>query len=319
MKEKEYYTSGELAKLFDIPKQTMFYYDKMGLLTPEFVAENGYRYYAAQQYLTLEIILFLRRLDIAVPDIKEFLQHRSRENLLKLLSSKEKNFLENIGRMQSILHAVQSYKKQLECSRFLPLDRVLLENRTDCRLYLTPIPENRRGGSHAIRLRAKHVNEVFSKSCCKDQPTGWVIAKEDFFSENFSHSSAVVTQSGDEDSPLPCNFIRPSGLYCSILIKGSYFLRAREAYDRLTDFMKRNALSPEGDIFLFPVVSYWAENDPAEYINSLSVQVSNSTTPPPPMKIAIFPTRHRYKFRKRKYRTQKSSRIPNRIHELFHF
>lgn len=57
---KEYYTAGELAKLFGIPKQTMFYYDKMGLFTPEFVAENGYRYYAMPQYLTLEIILFLR-------------------------------------------------------------------------------------------------------------------------------------------------------------------------------------------------------------------------------------------------------------------
>lgn len=65
--KKEYYTAGELAKLFGIPKQTMFYYDKMGLLTPEFVAENGYRYYAMPQYLTLEIILFLRKLDISVP------------------------------------------------------------------------------------------------------------------------------------------------------------------------------------------------------------------------------------------------------------
>lgn len=281
MKEKEYYTSGELAKLFDIPKQTMFYYDKMGLLTPEFTAENGYRYYAAQQYLTLEIILFLRRLDISVPDIKEFLQHRSKENLLKLLSTEEANCLDTIHRMKGILRTVQSYKKRLEQSRFLPLDQVLLENRPACRLYLTPIPENRRGGSHAINLRAKHVNEVFSKSCCKDQPTGWVIAEKDFFSENFSHSAAVATQSGAEDSPLPCNFIRPSGLYCSILIKGSYFLRAREAYDRLTDFMKRNSLTPEGDVFLFPVVSYWAVNDPDEYINSLSVQVSNSATPPP--------------------------------------
>lgn len=45
-KEKDYYTAGELAKLFHIPKQTMLYYDKMGILKPEFVAENGYRYYS---------------------------------------------------------------------------------------------------------------------------------------------------------------------------------------------------------------------------------------------------------------------------------
>lgn len=38
MKEKKYYTAGELARLFNIPKQTMLYYDKMGILKPEFVA-----------------------------------------------------------------------------------------------------------------------------------------------------------------------------------------------------------------------------------------------------------------------------------------
>lgn len=40
MKEKKYYTAGELARLFNIPKQTMLYYDKMGILNPEFVAEK---------------------------------------------------------------------------------------------------------------------------------------------------------------------------------------------------------------------------------------------------------------------------------------
>lgn len=87
--KKEYYTAGELAKLFGIPKQTMFYYDKMGLLTPEFVAKNGYRYYAMPQYLTLEIILFLRKLDISVPHIKEFLEHRSRDKILGILKERE--------------------------------------------------------------------------------------------------------------------------------------------------------------------------------------------------------------------------------------
>lgn len=52
MKQKEYYTAGELARLFNIPKQTMLYYDKMGVLQPEFIAENGYRYYATPQYLS---------------------------------------------------------------------------------------------------------------------------------------------------------------------------------------------------------------------------------------------------------------------------
>ena len=56
-------------------------------------------------------------------------------------------------------------------------------------------------------------------------------------------------------------------------MKGSYFHHAEEAYTKLLDFMNLNHLVPDGDVFLFPVISYWATNDPEEYINSLSVKV----------------------------------------------
>ncbi len=59
---KLYYSAGELAGLFGIPKQTMFYYVKMGLLVPDYIADNGYRYFGDDQYLHMEIIYFLRKL-----------------------------------------------------------------------------------------------------------------------------------------------------------------------------------------------------------------------------------------------------------------
>ena len=58
---ESFFTAGELATLFNIPKQTLLYYDKMNLLTPEFIAENGYRHYSLKQYLLLiyENLIFL--------------------------------------------------------------------------------------------------------------------------------------------------------------------------------------------------------------------------------------------------------------------
>ena len=47
---KLYYTAGELADLFELPKQTLLYYDKMGVLSPEFISENNYRHYSLKQY-----------------------------------------------------------------------------------------------------------------------------------------------------------------------------------------------------------------------------------------------------------------------------
>lgn len=175
MKEKKYYTAGELARLFNIPKQTMLYYDKMGILKPEFVAENGYRYYSTPQYLTLEIILFLRKMDISVPDIHKFLENRSRDNILRILDRRKEECLQQIDQARRLIHSLDTYRNTLERSQSLPLNQVLLQNYHDCRMFLTPIPKDKRGGLSTISIRARHVREAFSHCFCKEEPTGWVI------------------------------------------------------------------------------------------------------------------------------------------------
>lgn len=53
MKDSRYFTPGELAKLLGISKQLLLYYDKNDIFSPEFVDENGYRFYVLSQYFTL--------------------------------------------------------------------------------------------------------------------------------------------------------------------------------------------------------------------------------------------------------------------------
>lgn len=48
---------------------------------------------------------------------------------------------------------------------------------------------------------------------------------------------------------------------------------ARIRWNECQDFMDKNNLVPDGDVFLFPIISYWVTNNPEEYINSLSVKV----------------------------------------------
>lgn len=50
MKNKKYlYTTGQFAKLNGVNKRTLHYYDEIGLFSPEFKGENGYRYYTCFQ------------------------------------------------------------------------------------------------------------------------------------------------------------------------------------------------------------------------------------------------------------------------------
>ena len=42
-KNEESYTTGEFARYFGIKKDTLLYYDKIGLFSPAGVRPNGYR------------------------------------------------------------------------------------------------------------------------------------------------------------------------------------------------------------------------------------------------------------------------------------
>lgn len=58
MKDKKFlYTTGQFAKLNGINKRTLHYYDEIGLFSPEFKEDNGYRYYTCQELLNTKKFL----------------------------------------------------------------------------------------------------------------------------------------------------------------------------------------------------------------------------------------------------------------------
>lgn len=71
------FTIGQFAAIHGVTKKTLMWYDEMGLVTPAVIGENGYRYYTYQQSSTLETVLMLRELNVSIPEIKGFMEHRS--------------------------------------------------------------------------------------------------------------------------------------------------------------------------------------------------------------------------------------------------
>ena len=53
-------TVKQLAKLAHITPRTLRYYDQIGLLKPDSIGDNGYRYYLDESLLNLKQILFYR-------------------------------------------------------------------------------------------------------------------------------------------------------------------------------------------------------------------------------------------------------------------
>lgn len=71
------FSIGQTAKLFHMNIRTLRYYDKIGLLKPEYInEETGYRYYSTGQFERLNTIKYLRALDVPIERIATFLDGR---------------------------------------------------------------------------------------------------------------------------------------------------------------------------------------------------------------------------------------------------
>lgn len=69
------YTVHEVAELSGVTIKTLYHYQKIGLLMPESIAENGYRYYGEKELKRLQQILFYRELDLSLENIKTALDN----------------------------------------------------------------------------------------------------------------------------------------------------------------------------------------------------------------------------------------------------
>lgn len=63
------YTISEMASIFDVSRQTLIYYDKIGLFAPAEVNEKGYRFYSPTQIPLMRLICMLRDLGVDLDEI----------------------------------------------------------------------------------------------------------------------------------------------------------------------------------------------------------------------------------------------------------
>ena len=89
MKNKKFlYTTGQFAKLNGINKRTLHYYDEIGLFSPEFKEDNGYRYYTCFQTVQLELILTLRKMGLSIEEILRYQKNPSGASFADLIFEK---------------------------------------------------------------------------------------------------------------------------------------------------------------------------------------------------------------------------------------
>ena len=83
---KDYYKIGEISKIYGIGRDSLMYYEDIGILKP-FRDKNGYRMYKLSDIWRLNLIKELRSLNFPMKKIKEYLDDRNIESTKEILNT----------------------------------------------------------------------------------------------------------------------------------------------------------------------------------------------------------------------------------------
>ncbi|MDL2314557.1 MerR family transcriptional regulator, partial [Desulfovibrio sp. OttesenSCG-928-C14] len=112
-----FWARAEFAALCGTTKETLFHYDRIGLLRPRRVSGNGYRSYAAEQFFEFDLIGVLKDAGSSLEEIKAYLSEYDPENFLKILEEKrlllEKEQARLARRQESLRHIAEATRAAL--------------------------------------------------------------------------------------------------------------------------------------------------------------------------------------------------------------
>jgi len=131
----------DFAKMARIPKDTLLYYDRIGLLSPDARGENKYRYYSILLLATVNMIKTLQRLGMSLEEIRELKNSRTPELADEVLSRQIGKIDERIGEWVNsrklLLTLHRTIKDALDVDegsvtiKYLPAEPIVLGDQND--------------------------------------------------------------------------------------------------------------------------------------------------------------------------------------------
>ncbi len=123
MKEKEFYTIGEVSKICNISKKALRFYDQIGIISPDKVQEeNNYRYYSKKTLLSIPVVKYYKQMGFKLDEMREVLDGDSYQTV-------ERQFRKKIDELDEQLSLIRnSYISVKDWYNLVLEARMVLEN-----------------------------------------------------------------------------------------------------------------------------------------------------------------------------------------------
>ncbi|MEG0265382.1 MAG: MerR family transcriptional regulator [Erysipelotrichaceae bacterium] len=265
---KDYYQIGEISKLYGIGKDSLMYYEELGILTP-IRGDNGYRYYKISDIYRLNLIKELRSLDFSMQRIKEFLDHRSVESTKVLLKQEleliEQKQIKLENDRKHILKRYQNIEHVLETCHLDEIETIYIERRKALQMDAN-ITREEDFDFLIKKLQNKFEDKFF---IIGNQSIGSQFDAIAFKDKDYNKFKSIFVLL-DETSE--GNFVIEEGYYIRSYYRGSY-LNNKSCITKMLKYIKEKGYHQFGDPLEIYKIDIHQSGNVNEYITEVQIPV----------------------------------------------
>lgn len=267
--KRKYYKTGELSKIYKIGRDSIKYYEKLGLLNPT-RDTNSYRMYTIKDICNLNLIRELRTLGFSMQRIKEYLQNRNIENTknmlkeeIELIEKKVDDLNSHKKSLQKRLHSIDSCVKHTTFSRI----ELLYMNKRKALTVESNVSFDENVDYLIQRLSEKFDNKFYILG---NSNFGAVFDSNSISKDiynSYKHTFCLL----DDNSP-NYNFILDEGYYVTYTYKGDY-KQYSKVFDMLYKFIEINKYTILGDPIEIYKIDVYETSIEDEYVTQVQIPV----------------------------------------------
>ena len=271
---KNLFSIGEVSKYQNISKQTLIYYDKIGLFCPAWVdPDNGYRYYSAGQIDYLDTILIMKKIGFSLNEIKEHMQHYTIDSSLIALRKQMTVIDRQIQELRLIRSRVAHRCEQMEAAKSHQNGDgdIVVENADELYILFQKVE-----APYTLKETSIATKKCFSEAFEKELPIffqcGVIVPMERILKGRCTEADMAflpIEKNGAAE-----NIRRiPAGKCACIYHVGDYLSIGR-SYKKLLDYCDTHGLKIVSDSYEFCINDYITSRDENEYITKIVFYVN---------------------------------------------
>lgn len=272
MFSNHYFTISDFAKLTGLSRQTLIYYDRIGLFKPIKTLDNKYRLYSRSQINVISLISMLSEMGVPLKEIKVLIDQISPDTAIEFLRKQQNEAKEKLRRLRTLEEMIELRIEQITLGKEAAAEPALsfstLELPEDIPLYLgEPINAPLQDITDDFIIRFYDQCErlkfplIFSG--------GQMKSRENILA---GRSEVISNMCFALKDPAGANAVIPRGLYAVTYARGDYGSTC-DSYRELLAYVEQQGLTVAGNAYEEYLLDELAESDPNRFVMRILLQV----------------------------------------------